>query len=182
MAQSNSESPVAQNNQKEKEQEQDGQVETNTISGLNLRQLALPSEVKSLPKFSGAIYYSPSVKGKVLMPVHVWGEVNRAGLHFFPVDTSLIQGLSLSGGATANGVLDEVRVQRVVDGTVTQTEFNMRKGGDPESYNFKLKPGDTVFVARNRFYENRAYYTSLVGVIATVLSSILLYRAVRREP
>lgn len=146
----------------------------------DIRELALPSEVQKLGKKTGNIYYSPSVKGKVLIPVHFWGEVGNSGLHFIPVDTSLVQGLSLAGGPKSNSLMDEVRVTSRKGGKLIEHTFDLTEGGDDEAHTFQLSPGDTVFVKKDNFSENRAYYTSLVGVIATVLSSILLYREVKK--
>ena len=75
-------------------------------SNYNIRQLALPSEVEDIGKSSGSIYYSPSIKGKVLIPVHFWGSVKKTGLHFIPVDTNLISGISLAGGPA--GLSEEI--------------------------------------------------------------------------
>ena len=55
------------------------------------------------------------------------------------------------------------------------------KGGSNEAALKSLRPGDMVFVEKDYWYENRAYYTSLVGVVATILSSILLYRQVKKN-
>ena len=57
--------------------------------------------------------------------------------------------------------------------------FDISEGGDLSLEDFKLLPGDTVYVPQDTFFVNRSYYTSLIGVIATILSSILLYRQVK---
>lgn len=154
--------------------------EKNPAGTYNIRELALPSEVEGLSKKTGSVFYTPTVKGKVLMPVHFWGEVSNAGIHFIPVDTTLINGLSIAGGPRTDGRLDNVKLTRSVAGKIQEYNFDLSDGGDEVSYREVLKPGDTIFVDKSRFYENRAYYTSLVGVIATVLSSILLYREVKK--
>lgn len=147
----------------------------------NLRELVLPSEVKTIGKSSGSIFYSPSVKGKVLIPVHFWGEVSKSGLHFLPIDTNFINGLSLAGGPTAGADLEIIKLTRKSEkGEYKSQFFDLSKGGSSLAHEFKLKPDDTVFIKTSRFYEDRSYYTSLTGVIATVLSSIILYREVRK--
>ncbi len=145
----------------------------------NIRELALPSEVDNLGKRGGAIFYSPSVKGKVLIPVHMWGEVRNSGLHFVPLDTNLINGISLAGGPTGNSDLEEVVVTTTRDGKRERMSFDLSDGGELSLEDFKLKPGDTVFVEKDTFRQDRAYYTSLFGVVLTLLSSILLYRQVK---
>jgi hypothetical protein len=149
--------------------------------GFNLKGLALPSELQNIPKSSGAIYYSPSVKGKALIPVHCWGEVEKPGLHFIPVDTTFISGLSLAGGARGSANLENVKVSRFSDKEIKSYVFNLETGGDAEAFNFALKPGDTIFIEKSHFYENRAYYTSLIAVASTILSSIILYQQIQKN-
>jgi hypothetical protein len=149
-------------------------------SSFNIRELALPSEVEGISKTAGAIYYSPSVKGKALMPIHFWGQVQRSGLHFIPVDTSLLNGLSLAGGPKDKAILSRVMVTTKRKGKRQKLEFDLEEGGGVDSADFSLRPGDTVYLKKDTFTENRNYYTSLIGVVATILSSILLYREVKR--
>lgn len=148
---------------------------------IELQDLALPTDTKDLRKISGAVYYSTTNKNKALMPVHFWGEVGRPGLHYIPVDTSLVKGLSFAGGGGSTAKLDDLNVNRLENGTVTQREFDLSGGGGVEAHNFMLKPGDTVFIKKNRFYENRAYYTSLIGVAVSILSTVLLFRAIQER-
>ncbi len=147
---------------------------------VELQDLALPSETKDLRKEVGAVYYSPTSKGKALIPVHFWGEVEKSGLHYIPVDTNLIKGLSLAGGPKSSAELDGIRLTRKLENGNKDLHFDLSDGGDKNAYETALMAGDTVFVPRSHHIENRAYYTSLVGVIATVLSSILLFREIKK--
>ncbi len=151
-----------------------------TKKGYNIRELALPSEVDKISKQSGSIYYSPSVKGKVLIPVHFWGSITKTGLHFVPLDTNLINGISLAGGPNSNADLDDVRITSNRDGKRESFQFDLNEGGELALEDFKLRPGDTVFIKKDTFTESRGYYTSLIGVVATILSSILVYREVKK--
>jgi len=146
----------------------------------NIRELALPSEVDGIVKKPGSIFYSPSVKGKVLIPVHIWGEIRNSGLHFIPLDTNLINGLSLAGGPTSSSKLDNVKVTTTREGKREKLSFDVTKGGDLTLEDFRLKPGDTIFIEKDNYRQDRAYYTSLIGVALTVLSSILLYQQVNK--
>lgn len=145
----------------------------------NINQLALPSDVESIKKSAGAIYYSPSIKGKVLIPVHIWGSVKNSGIHFVPVNTNLISGISLAGGPSFGNTANNVYVTTTRNGKREKLQFDISKGGSLDLEDFKLQPGDTVYIPQDTFYQDRAYYTSMVGVIATILSSILLYRQVK---
>lgn len=147
----------------------------------NLKELALPSEVDGLGKSAGSVYYSPVVKDKVLIPVHIWGSVQKPGLHFVPAGTKLVEGLSLAGGPSNTANLRRVRVSKEAAGKSVGDYYDLEEGGTPEAISLELSPKDTIFVERSTFSEDRAYYTSLIGVIATVLSSVLLWREIRRD-
>ncbi len=147
---------------------------------MNLSDLALPSEVKSLRKQPGSVYYSPTSKGKPLIPVHFWGEIKKSGLHYVPVSTNLIKGISLAGGLTSTAELEEVKLTRVEKKGPEHKVFDLSAGGDANAYSQTLKAGDTVFVQKSRFYENRSYYTSLIGVLATIVSSYAIMREVKK--
>ena len=145
---------------------------------IDLQDLALPSEVKDLSKQSGSVFYSATTKNKTLMPVHFWGEVGRPGLHYIPVDTKLVKGLSFAGGGSSLAKLEEVFVNRVENGKIARKEFDLESGGSLEAHEYTLMPGDTVFIERDRYIENRAYYTSLIAVAATIISSIFIIKRI----
>ena len=147
----------------------------------NLQELVLPSETKNIQQHSGNVYYSPTIKGKALMPINFWGEVGTPGLHFVPVDTTLLKGLSLAGGPRGDARLSNVKLTRSSNGEVSHKTFDLTKGGDASVYELQLRPGDIVFVERSYFYQDRAYYTSLLGVAATILTSIFLYQQIKKN-
>lgn len=157
-----------------------GEETKNTQNNGAFKDFALPSEFEGIKKEAGAVYYSASSKGKVLIPVNVWGEVNKTGLHFVPMDTDLVQGLSLAGGPKSSAALDRITLTRNSNGKIEEFKFNLEKGGTVEAYQQKLISGDTIFIEREYYYENRAYYTGLVALFATILSSILIYRQVKK--
>ena len=100
----------------------------------NLKEIALPSEVKDLPKNYGSVFFSPAVKDSVLVPVHFWGEIKKSGLHFLPINTSFMNGLSIAGGPQSSAELDNI-----------------------------------------------SYYTSLIGVVATIISSVLVINQINNN-
>jgi hypothetical protein len=149
-------------------------------SELNLQEIALPSEVKEVGKQGGSIFYSTSVKNKVLIPVNMWGEIKLSGLHFVPSDTTFIKGLSLAGGPTSSANLEKVVLIRgAPNGTFKEIEFDLSKGGDANAHQFKIESGDTIFLKKETFYENRNYYTSLIGIFITVLSTFVIVNRVK---
>jgi hypothetical protein len=149
---------------------------------LSLQEITLPSEVKDLNKQSGAIYYNTSVKNKVLIPTNFWGEVGRPGLHFVPTDTTLIKGLSMAGGPAGSASIDDVLLTRAAtDGSIKQFEFNLSSGGDSKAYQFKLESGDSIFIKKDAYREDRAYYTGLIGIAISIISTFVLLGYVKNK-
>lgn len=144
-----------------------------------LQELSLPSETKEMARQSGSIYYSTTSKNKTLMPIHFWGEVGRPGLHYIPIDSKLIKAISFAGGGTASADLEEIYINRVEDKKMVKHEFDLTQGGDITAHDFSLKPGDTVFVSRDTWRDNRAFYVSLVTLVVTVLSTVLIVRQIQ---
>lgn len=145
-------------------------------SKLELNELVLPTDVTNLQKKTGSIYYSKSVKNTVLVPANFWGEVRTAGLHFIPEGTSLIKGLSLAGGPTGQADIEDVQVTREVNGETIRVEFDLSGGGEMDAHNFKLQHGDVVFVEKDHFQDNRIFYTALISVLATLVSTVTIFK------
>ncbi len=145
---------------------------------IELQDLALPTDVKDLGKQSGSVYYSQTSKNKTLMPVHFWGEVGKPGLHFIPLDTKLVKGLSFAGGGSSTANLEDVRVNRVVKGDIVRREFDLDEGGDINAHEFTLEPGDTVFIEKDRTFERRTFIISLVTLAATIISTVLIVKRI----
>lgn len=146
---------------------------------VNLRDIVLPSQVKDIKKASGSVYYGTSPKSGALMPVHIWGEVKKSGLYYIPVNSTLIQGLSLAGGTTPNSNLSEIKVKREKDGAIEEQELDLSEGGNNGSYHYQLKAGDTIFIGKDTHMQDRAFYTSLISVFFTLLSSIVLLKEIK---
>lgn len=147
---------------------------------INLQDLALPSDTEGIRKEGSSIYFALPSKGKILIPVHIWGEVNKAGLHYIPSETDVVKALSLAGGPRTSAKLDNVKVTRVENDTTKEIKFDLSEGGNKDAYQSKLNPGDTIFIEKNYFYENRIYYTSLFGVLATLVTAYVLYNRMEK--
>ena len=150
------------------------------VPNIDLQDLALPSDMKEMTKKSGSVFYSTTSKNKPLMPVHFWGEVGSPGLHYIPVDSKLVKGISMAGGGSSSAKLDEVYVNRALNGKIEKLEFDLAGGGDGEAHNFTLRPGDTVFIEKDTWTQDRAYYTSLISVAATIITSIFILKRIEQ--
>jgi len=152
-----------------------------TTTGLKLQDVALPTDIKEISKQSGAIYYSSPTKNKILVPVHLWGHLVKPGLHFIPSETTFIKAVSATGGPLPGAKLGNVILTRNVDGKMKRFEFDLSDGGDDKAQNFVVQPGDVVFMKQDRFFENRAYYTSLISIAISLLTGVLLYREIQNN-
>lgn len=150
-------------------------------SNVDVNQFVLPSEAEGIPKAPGAVYYSKAVKNKVLIPTHFWGEMTKNGLHFVPTDTSLIKGISIAGGPKTDSDLSEVVVKRLEGQTLKEYEFDLTDGGDQNAHTFKLRAGDAVYIKKDHYRADRAWYTSLVGVAATIITSLFIIEQVNQN-
>jgi len=149
-------------------------------SDLNLQDIALPSDVKDVTKQQGSIYYNNASKNKALVPTHFWGEVQKSGLHFIPTDTTLVKGLSMAGGPTGSAKLDDVIINRLKsDGSVKQYKFDISGGGASDAHTFKIESGDSIFIRRDTFYENRNYYTSWVNIALSLITTFFIINKVQ---
>lgn len=146
---------------------------------VSIDHFALPSDVKGMVKSPGSVFYSSSIKGRVLMPVNMWGNFSKSGLHFVPVDTNLISGLSMAGGPSRYAKLDSVTLTRRVDNEAKIYNFDLKSGGNLEAHNFTLKPGDTIFIERETKIEDRSFYLSLASFIFSVFSAYIIYDRVK---
>lgn len=146
----------------------------------SIQDLALPSDTEGIRKEGSSIYFALPSKGKILIPVHIWGEVNKSGLHYIPSETDVVKALSLAGGPRTAAKLENVKLTRVENNSTKEYTFDMSGGGNTEAHQSKLNPGDTIFVEKNYFYENRIYYTTLAGVFATLVSAFVLYQRMEK--
>lgn len=149
---------------------------------LDLNKIVLPSEMQQLRKNTGSIYYNQSVKGKVLVPVHFWGEFQRPGLHFVPLNSTLISGISMAGGPRTTGILESVKLtRRDQDKKIQDFKFDLTSGGELNSHNFVLKEGDTVFIQKSNRNADRSFYLGLIQVAITVLTTFVVVQKIEQN-
>ena len=75
-------------------------------------------------------------------PVFVYGQVKNPGSYPIRADTTVLQALSLAGGATAIGAVNRIRIIRVVDGERKELKAVLTD---------HVKPGDTLMVPERYF-------------------------------
>ncbi len=89
-------------------------------------------------------YVIPGVEtDEVLMSIHVWGQVMRAGTYLVPVDADLIAGISVAGGPTETAELSKVSI--VYDSTEVVYDLKDFLNGEGEPIPV-LMPGATIYI------------------------------------
>jgi polysaccharide biosynthesis/export protein len=74
--------------------------------------------------------------------IYVYGQVRSPGAYLMSKSLTVLQALSLAGGATERAATNRIRVARMVDGTRKELEIKL---GD------QVKPGDTLIVPERYF-------------------------------
>jgi polysaccharide biosynthesis/export protein len=132
----------------------------------------------SLPQDRAAQYYLGS-KDELLIPVNVWGFVQKPGQYLVPDNTDLITLLSYAGGPSENAKISHIRVirnDRKMGNVVYKVDVKkyIETGDDRLIPN--LKPGDTIIVNGttfhwvNRFFE----FVSRIAIVAQIYYFIVI--------
>lgn len=129
----------------------------------------------------GAAQYVLGARDEVLMPVNIWGFVNKPGQYMVPYDTDLVSLLSYAGGPREEAKITDIKIVRnskIVssDSVLVVDVKNFIKTAD-QIENPVLKPGDTVVVSGSTFHFVSTFFEFAyrVAVLAQVYTMILWY-------
>ncbi len=144
----------------------------------------LSTKGDATPPMRGSEYISGYYKGAVLMPVNIWGAVQKPGLHQVPTGTDLMQLITLAGGPNADAELDHLIIKRTTkDGEkVIKLALNDFIDSTHETP-LELEPNDTVILPATKPMISTNTLT-LITVIATVVgivaSSVIIAGQLRK--
>jgi protein involved in polysaccharide export with SLBB domain len=83
--------------------------------------------------------------------IFVFGEVQKPGTFPYEEDMSIIQAITMAGGFTKVASKNDIAVTRSVDGKETKIRVPVADIGTGREKNFRLQPGDIVFVPESMF-------------------------------
>ena len=83
--------------------------------------------------------------------VFVFGEVQKPGTFPFEDGMSVVQALTLAGGFTKQAAQNSTSVTRHIKGQEVKTKVNVQDIALGKAANFKLEPGDIVYVPESMF-------------------------------
>jgi polysaccharide biosynthesis/export protein len=103
----------------------------------------------------GAQYFLGD-QDELLIPVNIWGFVQKPGQYMVPSNTDLISLLSYAGGPTENAKITNLQIVRNDPklGNMVFKNVDVKKYLETadDRLNPNLKPGDTVIVKGTTFY------------------------------
>ncbi len=83
--------------------------------------------------------------------IFVFGEVQKPGTFPYEEDMSIIQAITMAGGFTKVASKNDIAVTRQVEGRETKIRVPVADIGTGREKNFRLQPGDIVFVPESIF-------------------------------
>ena len=104
---------------------------------IDLRELRTGTLAQNVMLRDGDTVFVPRAE-----TVYVFGEVRQPGSYPVRADTTVLQVLSLAGGATEFGALNRVRISRIVNGKQTEIRVDLTD---------VVQPDDTVIVPERFF-------------------------------
>lgn len=120
------------------------------LEGMTANEAGVALE-RELLRFIKQPHVSIFVKEHNSKKVFVFGEVKRPGTFVFEQDMNIIQAITLAGGfdklADKNGTF----VTRTVEGREERLRVSVKDIGEGRASNFRLEPGDIVYVPESIF-------------------------------
>ncbi len=104
---------------------------------------------------SRAAQYFLGTEAELLVPVNIWGFVQRPGQYMVPTNTDLIALLSYAGGPTEAAKVSDIKIIRsdMTHGNKV-IQVNVKKYLDTADYRLipELRPQDTIIVKGTTFH------------------------------
>lgn len=110
---------------------------------------------------------------RLLIEVHVWGEVNKPGLYRVPDGSTVLDAISLAGGPTQFASLSKVKLTHPSGSKPRRQKIDLDRyaEGRGEAELPVLKPGDMITVPRNA----RFFWKDAVQILADIAIIVNVY-------
>ena len=116
---------------------------------------------------------------RLLIEVHVWGEVNKPGLYRVPDGSTVLDAISTAGGPTQFAALSKVKLTHPSAAKPRSQKVNLNSyadgKGSPELP--VLKPGDMISVPRNA----RFFWKDAVQILADIAIIVNVYYLISHD-
>jgi hypothetical protein len=134
------------------------------------------------PQQNRAAQYFLGSEDELLVPVNIWGFVQKPGQYMVPNNTNLISLLSFAGGPTENARISNIRIVRSSSQTDKKVwKVNVRKYIETadEALIPLLKPGDTIIVKGTTFHWISKFFEFISRL--TAVAQIVYFIALAQE-
>ncbi len=118
---------------------------------------------------SSSEYFSSIPDAKLLVPVHVWGEVKEPGVHFVPLGSSIAEAVSSSGGPTSTASMPTVTLRRKSE---SERDVDLFKIGLSE----KVAAHDTIVISRSTRSDLPLYFGGISILLSAASLVVLLLK------
>lgn len=110
---------------------------------------------------------------RLLIEVHVWGEVNKPGLYRVPDGSTPLDAISLAGGPTQFAALSKVKLTHPPGASPRRQRIDLEKYSDGQDAGdlSVLKPGDMITVPRNA----RFFWKDAIQILADIAIIVNVY-------
>ena len=138
-----------------------------------LAQVAPPTNLTTIPVRE---YYIANDLGRSLVTVHLLNGVTNPGVYHVPVNTDIIELISLAGGVTERSDLSGVSVRRSESGSYHIIDLNLEKALRDPSDLFKIRDRDVIQIEQKFSPDRVVAWVTVVSAIATVVLTAYLIR------
>ncbi len=105
---------------------------------------------------------------KLLIRVHIWGEIRNPGSYMVPDNTNIVELISLAGGPTEYADISKVRIthknQSTNEKRIIKIDVNNYLKRNSAKSLSPLKPGDIVYVP----YNTKRTWREIINIIADI--------------
>jgi len=110
---------------------------------------------------------------RLLIEIHVWGEVNKPGLYRIPDGSTVLDAISEAGGPTQYAALSRVKLTHPVDVKPRGQRIDLDRyiAGRDTTVLPVLRPGDMINVPRN----TRFFWKDAIQILADVAIIVNVY-------
>ena len=129
-----------------------------------------------------AAQYYLGAADELLVPVNIWGFVQRPGQYMVPNNTDLVSLLSFAGGPTEAAKISNIQIVRSnppSDNTVIKVNVKKYLETADEKLIPILKPGDTIIVKGTTFHWVSKFFEFVSRL--TVVAQIVYFIALSHE-
>ncbi len=133
--------------------------------------LSCPAPAQEGDSFRKEDFYMDSGQ-RLLIEVHIWGEVNSPGMYRVPDGSTVLDLVSRAGGPTQYAALSRVKLATSRENRRHNSSINIDRylNTTREVEIPVLKPGDTVMIPRNArfFWKDAVRFVADLAVIVNV--------------